>query len=73
MLQEEFAKAHEHHRHGPTEYVLNEALKALESSLKATCAQPGWVHPANATSNALLLLAFDQGLIPVFCMRTLGL
>ena len=64
--QAEFLNAHEHYRHGRTKESLAEALKALESVMKAICAKRGWKHDPNATSKGLLQVLFDNGLVPSF-------
>jgi hypothetical protein len=64
--QAEFLAAHEHYRHGREKESLNEALKSLESLMKAICVKRGWTHDANATSKALIQVLFDKGLVPTF-------
>ena len=64
--QEEFLRAYEHYRHGNHKEALNEALKSLESLLKAICQKRKWSYPANATCSVLLKTCFDNELIPSF-------
>jgi Domain of unknown function (DUF7014)/AbiJ N-terminal domain 4 len=64
--QEEFLRAHEHYRKGRTKEALNEALKSLESTLKAILDRRGWEHPPNATCKNLLDKCFAEDLIPAF-------
>jgi hypothetical protein len=64
--QAEFLTAHEHYRHGRNKEALAESLKSLESVMKAICAKRRWTHDPNATSNALIKVIFDSGLIPPF-------
>lgn len=64
--QAEFLKAHEHYRHGRAKEALAECLKSLESVMKSICAKRKWTHDANATSNALIQVLFDKGLVPPF-------
>jgi len=64
--QEEFLRAHEHYRKGRAKEALNEALKSLESMLKAILDRRGWECPANATCKNLLDKCFSEELIPAF-------
>lgn len=64
--QEEFLKAHEHYRHGRYKEALTDCLKSIESVMKVICAGRKWVHPANATSKALIDVLLKNGLIPEF-------
>lgn len=61
--EDEFRKAHEHYRAGRNKEALNEALKALESTIKSICAVKGWEYPANATAKILIDLVFKQSLV----------
>jgi hypothetical protein len=64
--QQEFLRAHEHHRGGRPKEAINEALKALESTLKGIFDRRRWHYPANATIKSLIDKCFDEGLIPAF-------
>ncbi|KAI3593894.1 hypothetical protein D9X30_1069 [Cupriavidus sp. U2] len=64
--QAEFLGAHEHYRHGNTKEALAEALKSLESTMKAICDKRKWDYPANATANPLIEVCIKNGLIPEF-------
>jgi hypothetical protein len=61
---DEFLRAHEHYRHGRHKEALNEALKALESTIKTVCAQRGWPVEPTATASRLLEVCFSNGLLP---------
>jgi hypothetical protein len=61
---EEFLKAHEHYRRGDHASAINEALKALESTLKVICAKQKWPFNDTDTAKKLLGVIFDNGLIP---------
>jgi hypothetical protein len=62
--EEEFLKAHEHHRHGRFKEAITEALKTFESTMKAICDAQKWTYPATATAKPLIDILFDKGLIP---------
>jgi hypothetical protein len=64
--QDEFLKAHEHYRHGNTKEAMNEALKAIESTMKAICDKRKWAYDTNAPAQKLIQNCFDNGLIPLF-------
>jgi hypothetical protein len=65
--QEEFLKGHGHHRQGKQKEAINEALKALESTLKGICKKRGWAYNKDKdTAKALLDLVFSNGLVPPF-------
>lgn len=61
---DEFLKAHEHHRHGRQKECIAECLKAFESTMKVICAQRGWAHDKNATAKALIEACLTNGLLP---------
>lgn len=61
---DEFLKAHRHYRNGDYKEASNEALKALESTLKAVCERKGWNHKESDTAKTLLDICFREGLIP---------
>ena len=64
--QEEFLKAHEHHRKGNAKEALSECLKAFESVMKAICDKRGWQYGSSATARPLIQACFTNGLIPPF-------
>jgi hypothetical protein len=65
--QAEFLKAHEHYRHGRQKEALTESCKALESTLKAICDKRKWAYDKQKdTSQKLIQICFDNGLIPQF-------
>ncbi|KJK23295.1 hypothetical protein UB46_16490 [Burkholderiaceae bacterium 16] len=64
--QAEFLGAHEHYRHGNAKEALAEALKSLESTMKAICDKRKWAYAANATANPLIEICIQNGLIPLF-------
>jgi hypothetical protein len=61
--EKEFLSAHEHYRHGRGKEALNDALKALESTLKTICDRESWGYPPKATANALIDIVFRNGFI----------
>jgi hypothetical protein len=61
---EEFLKAHDHYRHGRTKEAISEALKALESTMKAICSTRRWPYPSNATATPLIGIMKDKGILP---------
>lgn len=60
---DEFLKAHEHYRHGRYKEAINDALKALESTLKVICGLKKWPYSDKDTAAKLLGVCFDNGLI----------
>jgi hypothetical protein len=60
----EFMKAHEHYRKGNLDEAFGEALKALESTMKAICDAKGWKYEKDDTANKLIAKLFDCGLVP---------
>ena|SRR5438552_3736906 len=63
---DEFLKAHEHHRKGEVEDCLVDCLRALESTLKSICDKRRWQFDPKATAKPLLDICFKNGLIPAF-------
>jgi hypothetical protein len=63
---EEFLRAHEHFRNGRLPESLNDALKALESVLKAICDERKWNYSPGDTAKPLLNIVFLNGLVPPF-------
>ena len=43
---------------------MNNCLKAFESCLKVICQKRGWSYRQNDSANRLILVVFDNGLIP---------
>jgi hypothetical protein len=64
--EEEFHLAYEHFRHDRPKEALNEALKALESTLKVICDKSGWAYAPGDTAKRLLDVCFASGLVPEF-------
>jgi len=64
--QDEFLRAYDHFRHSNHKEALNDALKALESTMKIICDKKGWAHNSNDTSKKLLDVCFQNNLIPQF-------
>ena len=64
--EEEFLKAYDHYRKGNIKESINECLKALESTMKSICKGRGWKYPEGANSKKLLLICFENKLIPDF-------
>jgi AbiJ N-terminal domain 4 len=63
---EEFLSAHQHYRHGRHKECLVDALKALESTMKAICKRRKWQYQPADTAKALLGICFANGLIPSY-------
>lgn len=63
---EEFLRAHEHHRHGRQKECVAECLKAFESTLKVICVRRGWAHEKNATAKVLIDTVLKHGLVPAY-------
>ena len=61
----EFLKAHEYFRKGYNESVLNECLKAFESTLKTICDKRSWEYD-KSTSKNLIEICFKNNLIHNF-------
>lgn len=64
--REEFLRAYEHYRHARHEEALTEALKAFESTMKATCDAKGWPYDKTATAKKLVEICFKNRLIDPF-------
>jgi hypothetical protein len=69
---EEFLKAHEHHRHGRQQECMNECLKALESTLKIICKNCKWAYRETATAKTLIDTVFAHGLVPDWLQSEFG-
>ena len=63
---DEYMKAHEHYRHGRNKEAIAECLKAFESTIKIICKEKGWVFQESDTSKTLILICFNNGLIPSY-------
>lgn len=61
---QEFLRAHEHHRHGREEECLVDCLKAFESTMKVICDRRGWPYETTATASKLIKVVFDNKLLP---------
>lgn len=61
---QEFAKAHQNYRNGDGKGAVQEATKALESTIHAICHARHWVPSKNATLKPLLDFIFDKELVP---------
>ena len=70
--QQEFLKAFEHYRKKNYKESINEALKSLESTLKAICSKRGWKFNGNDTAKKLLDICFENDLIPAFWQSSMG-
>jgi len=71
--EQEFLKAHEHYRLKNHKEALNEALKALESTMKAICDKRGWQYDKEkATAKKLIDICFENHLIPLFWQQQMG-
>jgi len=60
----EFMSAFDHHRKDENKEAIADALKALESTMKAICAARNWAHHANATAKPLMDILFQNKLVP---------
>jgi hypothetical protein len=60
----EFLKGHKEYRLGNYKTAMNEAQKAVESTMKAICTTRGWTHPSNPNASQLIKVLLDQGLVP---------
>ncbi len=61
---EEFLKAHEHYRNHRNKECLVDALKSMESVIKAICTKRHWAYNQTDTSKTLINICFEKGLIP---------
>lgn len=62
--EEEFLRAHEHHRHGRYKEALNDSLKSLESTLKTIFGINKWAFNPKDPCKKLLDVAYANNLIP---------
>lgn len=71
--QQEFLGAHAHYRAGRRKEAINDALKALESTLKVICDQRKWPYnKTKDTAKTLLDIVLQKGLLPEFLGGGLG-
>ena len=63
---EEFRAAHDHLKAGEHKDCAVNALKALESTMKAICAAKGWDYPKGARASDLLKNLRRENLFPEF-------
>ncbi len=70
--QQEFLSAYEHYRHGKNKESLNDCLKSFESTMKAICDKRKWVYKKNDTAKALILICFNNNLVPSFWQQQLS-
>ena len=70
--QQEFLSAYEHYRHGKHKEALNDALKALESTMKTICDKRSWKYDPRDTSKQLIDICFQKDLIPHFWQQHMG-
>ncbi|GMA16120.1 hypothetical protein E5F05_08785 [Deinococcus metallilatus] len=61
---QEFLKAFDKYKGGDNKQALVEALKALESTLKAICDKRGWTYNSTDTASKLINVVLQNGLIP---------
>jgi hypothetical protein len=61
---EEFLDSHEHYRNGKMKEAMSIALKAFESTMKATCDEGGWSYKEGDTAKTLVKAVLDNGLVP---------
>lgn len=60
----EFFGAYEHYRHERYKEALVDAGKAFESTCKIICKANGWPYAQRDTSNKLILILIEKGLMP---------
>jgi len=70
--QDEFLSAYEHYRHGKHKEALNDALKALESTIKSICDGNGWTYSPKDTCKPLLDICYQNNLVPSFWQQHMG-
>jgi hypothetical protein len=71
--QDEFLRAHKHYREGKHKESINEALKALESSLKAICSKRGWKYDKDKdTAKTLIDIVLKEDLVPAYLQSAFG-
>jgi hypothetical protein len=63
---QEFLSAFEHYRHKRNKEALVDALKSLESVLKAICTKRKWTYSPNDPAKRLLEVVFANNLVPDF-------
>jgi hypothetical protein len=61
---DEFIRGFDHYRHGRIKEAISEALKSLESTMKAICSDRNWPFPPNATAKPLMDIMFKNGIVP---------
>ena len=62
-VEAEFLKAHEYFRKGDNTGVLNECLKAFESTLRTICDKRSWEYDKKSMSKNLIEICFKNNLI----------
>jgi hypothetical protein len=70
--QQEFLSSYEHYRHGKQKEALNDALKSFESTMKAICDKRSWKYNNGDTSNRLIEICYENGLIPSFWQQEMS-
>lgn len=61
---QEFLSAHRHYREGHHKEAMVDALKAFESTMKTICDARGWAYDPSVTSQRLIDIVFQHGLLP---------
>lgn len=64
--QQEFILAYEHYRHGRHKEALNEALKTVESTMRAICSARGWAYKSSDNAKRLIVILQNEQLFPAY-------
>ncbi len=63
---DEYRRAHEHHRKREYDDCLVDCLKAFESTMKTICNQRGWTYAPSDRAKNLIEIVVKKGLFPTF-------
>ncbi|MEJ3598177.1 STM4504/CBY_0614 family protein [Pseudomonas bubulae] len=64
--QQEFILAYEHYRHGRHKEALNEALKSVESTMRAICSARDWPYKSSDNAKRLIVILQNEKLFPAY-------
>lgn len=64
--QQEFILAYEHYRHGRHKEALNEALKSVESTMRAICSARDWTYKSSDNAKRLIVILQNKKLFPAY-------
>ena len=64
--QQEFILAYEHYRHGRHKEALNEALKSVESTMRAICSARDWTYKSSDNAKRLIVILQNEKLFPAY-------